>query len=76
MVDFDDSCDNLRASFKLTKVDDKVISHITSLVDKSAKPVTWLMRRIWIDEVLSDNGKCYMLFTAGRIFERQGELPI
>ncbi len=32
------------------------------------RSVTWCMERVWIDEQLSDNAKCHLLFTLGRLY--------
>jgi len=72
MIKFNHNAKHLYTAFGITPTD-------LDLMDKvsRAKPTrasyknrtSWFAQRIWLDERLSDNAKCYMLFTLGRFYE-------
>lgn len=42
---------------------------VTTQIEKGGKAFSWAVSRIWIDEMLSDNEKAYLIFSLGRLFE-------
>jgi hypothetical protein len=31
--------------------------------------ISWAVQRIWLDETISDNAKCYLIFSIGRFYQ-------
>ena len=69
MVNFLVDEKKLYAAFNLTIEDNKRLDEFTKVLHKLEKTIPWACRRIWIDEQLSDNAKCFAVFMLGRYFE-------
>ena len=71
MVKFDHEERQIQKSFNLTQADITRMMEVldTYLCKNEPMPITKFLERIWVDEVMSDNLKCYLLFTTGRHYE-------
>ena len=58
----------IEEAFNISPDDKKLINKITDIIGITT--ITWLIQRTWIDERLSDNAKCYLIFCLGREFQR------
>lgn len=72
MLNINDNCDSLVDAFKLQYKDIKRLREIDNIIDSANHRVSWAARRIWIDEHLSDNAKCFGLIVLGRRIEEKG----
>jgi hypothetical protein len=81
MINFNMNEPNLRKAMGVTDADiDKAIKIFVDTKDVDNKKMSWLIQRIWIDETLNDNLKCFLLFHMGVLWEKynkdtNGELP-
>lgn len=44
---------------------------INILKGNTNKNVSWCMQRVWIDERLNDNQRCFLIFMLGRMYQIQ-----
>ena len=72
MINLDDNETNLLKAFHLTEEDTKAANEFNNCIDR-ARTVTWYVRRIWIDEKMSENLKCYLIFLLGRAYEQSNQ---
>lgn len=71
MVNFKLGSTFLRDAFNMSEEEVEYIAELTERLMKEMKCVTWGVQRIWIDENLTDNGKCWMVFMLGQWYERE-----
>lgn len=60
---------NLKEALGITEEEDNVIDELLDLFNEKRLKVSWVLQRVWVDERLSDNAKCFAIFSLGRIFE-------
>jgi len=71
MLSFNHTADSIVDSFNITKKEQEYIDDLFKTlvnVKKRSSPL-WFIQRVWIDEVLSDNAKAFLIFTVGRYYE-------
>ena len=73
MVNFNEGEGKLIQAFNISKEDEKYLEMFSHALEKQTKTIPWVCRRIWIDEHMTDNAKCFAVFMLGRYFEIQKE---
>jgi len=71
MIRFNHSADTIVDSFNLTADEQLVIDKLFDqlIQDKKSASPLWFIQRVWIDELLSENAKAFLIFTVGRYYE-------
>jgi len=72
MIKFNHKADSLLDIFDLT---DKELDYVTELwgellkrIVKKEVSVSWAIQRVWVDEHLTEPGKCFLIFSLGRLY--------
>ena len=68
MINFDTTEPNIRKAMGVTYKD---IHSVLDILYKSGDAtMVWLIQRVWIDETLSDNARCFLIFHIGVLWEK------
>lgn len=68
MINFDTSEPNIRRAMGVS--DEDIRKSLDILYQSSNETMVWLIQRIWIDETLQDNTKCFLIFHVGVLWEK------
>ena len=64
---------NIARAFYLTSEGEKRVTALSKLLIRNVatrkRPITWAINRIWIDEILTENERCFLVFSLGRLYE-------
>ncbi len=71
MVKFDHDLSAIPDAFNMSKAETKKVFKMFKWLTKvkPVRPLTWTLQRIWIDETISDNAKCFLIFALGRAYQ-------
>lgn len=71
MVHFNHEEKKLKAAFNLSENDEKQLVDFSKKIMNMEKTIPWTCQRIWIDENMSDNAKCFAVFMLGAYWEHE-----
>jgi hypothetical protein len=70
MINFKDEKEiSLLDAFNLTENDKKYFEEFQLVLERTPRTIPWVCKRLWIDEHLTDNAKCFAVFMLGRQFD-------
>lgn len=68
MINFDTSEPNIRKAMDVS--DEDIRKSLDILYKSGDATMMWLIQRVWIDETLKDNVKCFLIFHIGVLWEK------
>lgn len=60
---------DVKSALGITDSDDEVINELLDIFHDRKPRISWMLQRIWVDERLNDNARCFTVFLIGRICE-------